>query len=257
MAIIKKSPILSGVDGRHVDALARRVIAELRNKPPKEFRERVAQATGWLIEKAMSNDIFILEDARSELMARGLSAADIVDHCVSDAAREMGRQWADDEASFATVTLGTARLHGLCKLLTSDWENPSNLKPNASVLIAVCDREDHLIGPVVLADQVRRAGYSVHLMTRAVPEKLLSKLTSEPFATVFVSCSAEVSLENVATTVRHVRAKMSRSPRFVLGGPVIDCVDDLLERTGVDLVTNSIGLALADPGRSSEMVANC
>jgi methanogenic corrinoid protein MtbC1 len=246
MARDSKEPLLSGVDERRVDALARRVISALRNKPPKQLRIRIAEATDWLVETALSSQIFILDDVRVELMSRNLAPADIMDHCIADAAREMGRRWSDDEASFASVSLGSARLHGLCKLFASNWDSTAILKPNASVLIAVCDQEHHLIGPVVLADQVRRSGYSVHLMVQAVPDKVVSKLTSEPFATVFISCSSTVALDNVRCTVQSIRAKIARVPRLVLGGPLVDHFDDLQQMTAVDLVTNNIGLALAN-----------
>ncbi|MBL3704332.1 hypothetical protein GI582_16665 [Sulfitobacter sp. BDSS02] len=245
MPIPKRDNGLKGVAAKNVDALARRVISELRNKPPKEFRERVTDATDWLVRTAMSKDIFILEEARNALLSRDLSPADIIDYCISDAAREMGRQWEEDEASFAAVSLGSARLHGLCKLLSADWHHSSNLTPMASVLIAVCDREDHLIGPVVLADKIRRSGYSVHLIAPALPEKIVSKLTSEPFETVLISCSGSVALDNVVKTVQVMRSRLAKTPRIVLGGPIIQCEEDLIEKTGVDLVTSDYNIALA------------
>ncbi|MBJ6370093.1 cobalamin B12-binding domain-containing protein [Sedimentitalea arenosa] len=247
MARSPKDPFLSGVDDKRVDALARRVISALRNRPPRELRDRIRDATDWLVETVLSKDIFIAEDARAELMSRNLLPADIMDHCIADAARELGERWTKDVATFSQVSLGSARLHGLCKHFAVDWEPSRNLRPNGSVLIAVCDREDHLIGPVILADQLRRAGYSVHLMVRATPEKLLSKLTSEPFSTVLISCSGLGSLTDAASAVKLVRRKLSKVPRLVLGGPVLDHAEDLLETTGVDLVTNSIAAAVAVP----------
>lgn len=240
-----KTPVLTGVNDRRVDALARRVIAAVRQRPSGELRQRIDAATEWLLGEVVSSQVFIVEDACAELQSRNISNADLIDHCITDSARELGRRWVEDETSFSVVSLGSARLYGLCKALSVSWENCQTKKNRVSILLAVCGREDHLIGPVVLSDQLRRAGYSVFLMPRATPQQIWKKLQINDFTTMFISCSGTETLQYVVDAIKYIRDRADAAPRIVLGGPVIDHVDDLQQMTGADLVTNDIARALS------------
>jgi methanogenic corrinoid protein MtbC1 len=233
-----------GVDVDRVGALARQVIEMLRKRRSPELQVCISEAALWLADASVSPDTFCKDAVMAEMENRQLRVIDVIDHCIPQAARILGQRWVDNETSFALVSLGSARLLGLCKAMSSQWVPRSYNGNRKTVLIAACQGEDHTIGAAVIADQMRRAGHSVRLMVGGTAQDIASRLRQDRFDLMMLSCGGVESIENVARTVRYVKTAVSNPPKIVLGGAVLGHVDGLLQRTGVDLVTNDLSMAL-------------
>ncbi len=105
------------------------------------------------------------------------------------------------------------------------------------------DREDHIIGPAVLADQLRRRGHSVQMHSNATGETICEKLRHELYDGVLISVSTTQALEKAAGVIKHTRMSFPSIP-LVLGGAIVSRKDTRQVNTGADLVTNDIDDAL-------------
>jgi methylmalonyl-CoA mutase cobalamin-binding subunit len=155
----------------------------------------------------------------------------------------IGDDWVNDRLTFAKVSVAGARLFDLCKAMGREWDNLHPGSAARSLLLVTMDREDHIIGPAVLSDQLRRRGHSVQLLSNATDRSLCDRISRDRYDAVLISVSTWQALESAARAIREVR-KARLGTLIVLGGSAI--AEDKRKRpsTGADLTTNDIDEAL-------------
>lgn len=233
------------VASRHVDALARTVLTSLRTFPTYELRMRLSHAARELAELTSQADEFDVVAVMDDLRLRRFSHADVMDFCIPEAALVIGHAWHEDHLPFWRVSLAGARMYQLAKRITAEWTGAAGYDARMAVLLVQCQENAHVLGPALLADQLRRAGCSVSTIA-AGPETQLAQVMDEGlFDLVVFTCSSLEVLETVAFLVKHTREDACLVPPMVLGGPVIDYAENIRELTGVDLVTKDIKKALS------------
>ena len=228
----------------HVDALARSVLKNLKPRPGPDVRGRLDEAAHWLADMSIEGGEFDCAAVCAEMDKRGILPTDIVDFCIPRASVIVGESWHYNRVSFWQVSLSGARLYGLIKRLAVEWQFDGHSDRRKAVLLLVPASEDHLVGPAVLADQLRRLGCSVSLVTSNDPMVVIDRVDRGAFDLLLISCGALVALENVAYLVKQLRTGCGAVPPIVLGGAALDHGSGIQTRTDVDLVTNDIGLAL-------------
>ncbi len=241
-----------------VDALARRVLSVLKSRPTPELHARLAEFGEALLRDAQDPACDLCGMTIARIRAARLSASDVIDFCIPEAARRLGEQWTDNTAHFTQVTLATARLQRLIGDLTMAFPDPPAQDNRPGVLVVVCETEQHLIGPLVLASQLRRIGCSVGFLVSDDPRTVCDRIDRGLFDLVLFSCAGTHALEPIRSIVKYTRAHARVCPPVVLGGNVATEADVIKEKTGVDLVTSDPNQALAlcsrgdySPGRPS------
>lgn len=186
---------------------------------------------------------FDRELVRSDLVTLRISPTDIIDHCIPQVARMLGEDWVNDRLSFARVSVASVRLYALCKSSGQEWDNLRMGGDCRTLLLATIDREDHIIGPAVLADQLRRRGHSVRLQSNATGASLAQLVARDNFDGVLISVATRDGLETAAKAIRELRLSGSDTV-IALGGAVLneDGIDK--SKTGADVTTNDIDEAL-------------
>ena len=234
------------------------VISEIKKRPAGDASSRVDAATARLIEQ-ISTARFDVTEALAELFAMNVTNAEILDFCIPNAAATLGQQWCDDHMSFADVSVGSARLHGMCRAVSQAWTAGVAAPGGLAILVAVCEGEDHFLGQSVIAAQLRRGGHSTRCLLGAKAEDIGDALHKDAYDAIMISCSGRVALETVAQTTKELRNEVRNLPTLIVGGAVLDYHDRVLEKTGADLVTKDLDLALsrlvANPFGALEMVA--
>lgn len=230
---------------RHVDTLARSVLTSLRTYPSPDLRAKLSLAASDLASLSISSGIFDAEAIMEDLKGRKFSNADIMDYCIPEAALLVGQGWIEDQVSFWQVSLSGARLFNLVKRISAEWSHSTRSDQRFAVLLVVCREQTHILGPVLLADQLRRANCSVTLVTAETGAELSSRINQGFYDLVVFSCSSLEVLETATHLVKHIRQEACVVPPLVLGGPVIDHAENIRETTGVDLVTRDIKRALS------------
>ncbi|MBF21691.1 MAG: hypothetical protein CMH10_06955 [Marinovum sp.] len=227
-----------------VSNLAQRVLRELGQKAPAEAREQIQKTAHWLAVTCSTPGSYSHEAMLKALMQKGVSNELLIDVCIPEAARTLGAGWNDNTRSFGQVSLGTVRLQGLVQELSAQWKFTPVIHDQPSVLVAICGDEDHILGPLVLSDQLRRLGYSVKLLLGATEKDVYDNIETGFFDMVMFSCSSVVSLDNVAKVVKSLRQEISDPPILLLGGAVLGHAPEIEKLVAVDVIASGLTDAL-------------
>ena len=229
--------------GSLVDGLAKTVISQVNTAPHHRRSRRIEIGSKILYAAVLDTKSFDQELLKSDLSVMRITLTDIVDHCIPQVAIELGQGWVDDTLSFAEVTVASARLFGLCKSIGQQWDNIRPHLNSLNLLLATAVREDHILGPAVLADQLRRRGHSVRLQSNATAETIVERLYDNHYDGILMSVASGQSLESASKIIRDVKLQFPNIT-VVLGGATLTGTDELHGTTGADLVTNDIDKAL-------------
>jgi methanogenic corrinoid protein MtbC1 len=232
-----------GGDGLAV--LARTVVARIasRDGPVQRQVDHDLVVTLARALSAPSPDGF--EALRPDLRRARIGEAELIDSYFPAIARFLGCAWAEDQAGFAEVTLGTARMQGMLRQLGRDWDSATTAAPDGgTVLIVLPQGEQHSLGAMVLAGQLRRQGISVQLRIGTPPDELCRLVAERDFDCAMLSVACEERLALCAKLVKSLKEGSAGRLRVAVGGAVLDRPVDICQRTGADIATNDPKLAL-------------
>lgn len=206
------------------------------------------EVTNRLLEATMHRSPETHRAVVAQMLEAGITPEAIADIYIPEVARRMGTEWEDDVSGFAQVTLGSAHLQSLLRDLDSIWDTGhSGIGKDARplVLVMTIPEAQHTLGATILSTQLRRLGCSVRLQAgRSVvlPEDDRSPDTCDA---IFASASRSDPASDVARMIAGLRREMTPPPPIVLGGTILDVVDDPLAATNADFATLDPVAALA------------
>ncbi|MEO1024590.1 MAG: cobalamin-dependent protein [Pseudomonadota bacterium] len=236
-----KTTMADGV--RLVDHLALSVISKVNDGPGRHRNRRLEVGTRILLTAILEDSVFDQEQMKHDLEAFRISPADIIDYCIPYAAEKLGEDWVNDRLSFAKVTICSARLYGLCKLVGREWDGVRAHPTALNIVIATIRREDHIIGPAVLTEKLRRRGHSVRILHNTTASEIAKVLSEDHFDGVFITASSLTTLDYAKKAINTLRKQNVAEP-LILGGAALNATEDRLKDTGADLVTNDIDTAI-------------
>ncbi|AHM03490.1 PpaA, heme-binding protein SCHIC domain protein sensory protein, regulator for photosystem formation [Roseibacterium elongatum DSM 19469] len=204
------------------------------------------------------------------LRQNGVSVEDIVDIIIPAIARSLGQRWADDEISFAEVSIGSARLQETVRALGSPTR-AGHLgigasipdKPQADpaprtgdeaekrVLLIIPRSEHHSLGAFVCADQLRRMDYAVDIAVDQHLRDITNTVRQRRYAMIGITAAGRRALASARDLVQCIRINTVRATPIVLGGSILESRSDLRKLTGVDHVASDMASALALCGLES------
>ncbi|MFP7672423.1 cobalamin-dependent protein [Marivita sp. S0852] len=228
-----------------VSVLASTVISVLNDKGEEAARTIRASAVLRLLNEVLKPGAFDPDGLLLALQNNRISADQIVDIYIPQAAHELGAMWVNDDIGFAKVTIATARLQGLLTLLAPPWScKPCAAAQEKNVLLILQGDDSHTLGPHVATAQIRRMGASVRILFGAHADTIVQALSDENYDMVLFSGSRPDALASISNLVKRIRAGILTPPPLVLGGIVLSLTDGVKEKTDVDLVTNDVKVAL-------------
>lgn len=176
----------------------------------------------------------------AEMMARQIDPATVACLYAPAAARSLGAGWAADEVSFIEVTLCTEKLHALVRRVD---ELLAEVRPvtGPSALVLVADAEQHTLGAMVLALELRLAGFSAMVRVAPMPRDLTQLMSGNRFDLALVSLGCTAALDSAVGLVRTLRLLSRKDEMCIFVGGAIP-VDDplLLKETGADRVLRDV-----------------
>ena len=184
-------------------------------------------------------DAAALEDEMERLR---LSPGDVMDIVIPAAAQALGRMWEEDEAGFLEVSLACARLQELCRRCSHAWQCDPAQQDCTGALVAVVEGEDHILGAIVLADQLRRRRMSVQVQFQATPQSILDGLRFGSYDCVFFSAATEATLGRLCEVLRAIKDDKLLCPTVAVGGQVLNykSADVLKSEVLADYLTNDV-----------------
>ncbi len=175
----------------------------------------------------------------SHLKKAGLSDEEIIDRIIPTAARRIGEKWVKDELTFAEVTVSAARMQELSRFLGGRGSSVLNSIPlGFNMLLIIPKEEQHTMGAFVAADQFRRQGLWVHLAIGQDASELNQTVSHNHFSMVGISAASRRSLKPVKTIIDILKDRENSIP-IVLGGNILNVVEDVQIKTNADHFTNN------------------
>ncbi|TVP95171.1 MAG: hypothetical protein EA338_12205 [Roseinatronobacter sp.] len=234
---------------------AMRVVAELTRASDGGRNTASAVVAKLVTDFARSGDKQALSALLAEMRQRRVSAEDVMDAYLPDALGAIGQEWHDEEIDILHASLACARLQGLLRELGRAWASSRcGLVGDGRILLTLPAGEQHTLGAMLAANQLRRIGVSVKVMLLPRATELRDILTHNQFHAVFISVSNETSLLPCATMVQELRTWSQGHIPIVIGGGLVSSAQSdskhrrIAEVSGADLVTSDIVCALQSCG---------
>ena len=229
--------------------LVAEVLRQLRNKE-RRFRTRsVARVCPKLLHALLDAALAPDFDAVPVLRAfqgEGIHPNDIADAYVPAAARTLGCDWERDKLSFARVTVAAGRLQSLLGRLAQPNDAVRASHPGApNVLLVSFEGDQHTLGWKLLSVQLRRRGAAARAVLDIAPGAIADIAEQVSFDLVLVSASRPQVLGQVARMVAAMRSRMITLPPIVLGGIIVDLLDDAELPADISAITNCLDTALS------------
>lgn len=225
-----------------VEGLARTVIRTLSKKPGAARSKRLNEVGNRLLDASLNNDSISFEDFMAASPGLRVSESDLFDYCVPAAATALGDRWHDDTLTFAEVSMASARLYRLC--LSFEEVSDDSAAHGFSILLASLKREDHIIGPALLARKLRREGNAVVLMSNCTVADIAQRSKHGNFDCLMISVASLSALDAATAAIQYLRTEGKEGLPIFVGGAALDCGVGMEQETGADLVTSDINVAL-------------
>jgi MerR family transcriptional regulator, light-induced transcriptional regulator len=189
-------------------------------------------------------------DLRQEFRRLRVTPNALAELYIPAAARRFGEAWMDDTMNFCDVTLATSRLQSLLHELTSGFfDEERRGTGEGTVLVVVPAGEQHMLGGLSLAWQLRRRGISVCLQMSPSLAALRKLVENRRFDGAFVSVASDRHFDSLKTLVSALKGADSTSRlSVVVGGPVTTFDAPDIATVGADLVTSDVDAALERMG---------
>lgn len=194
---------------------------------------------------ALSSDRAACHAVIHQALAEGYDRTVLADFYVPAVAHQLGEMWCEDQLGFADVTIGTARLQAILRELGPEWTADLAASVDAPLILLISPQNDqHTLGTVLVAGQLRRRGYSVRMALDPSSHDLQRLMRQITFDAVFISASQSESLEKLRRMIDFTRKNLKSVPPFVLGGGILEIHDHVASLVGVEIATSNIDEAI-------------
>ncbi len=219
-----------------VESLAREVLSRL----PQQFGSQ--PSLGLSFTPDMINELataLISEDNKAA--GRLVSAQQDAGHSeksiylvyLAEAARLLGKWWEADTVDFAQVTIGTARIYAILRVLAPLMRRNTTTTSGKSSFLCSVPGETHTLGVKMASDLLRADGWTIDLAIGETHEQLIERIAEAQPVIIGLSAAGEHAMPGLAKLVMAVRICTPDASIFV-GGHIVDSYADLIQLSGVD-----------------------
>ena len=202
-----------------------------------------------LSKAATAPDPDALSSVIADMRASKVAPDVIVDIYIPEVARRFGVEWENDTLSFAEVSIGTSRLQSALRRIATDRAiDDGRAGPKQTVLLHVPEGENHTLGAVAAACQLRRMGISVALRLNDPLRDVSALVASRAFDAILLSCADTDQLEKLNGMIDILRQRCGAPTPVFVGGALAARPTRAGERIGADFVTNNLDAVASQLG---------
>lgn len=236
------SHVVGGVARQVLSALSSELRLIYPDMPPRALVRFLDEMQAALTQPNPKTITTLLNDMRRA----GIRDTDIADFYIPVVARRMGEQWVADSMEFTQVTVGMANLQTMLRTLDSSWCMPERAPFGTlgEICIIVPQGVQHSLGASILAGQMRRAGYDVHLGINIEMDRIAQFVSSPATVGVMLSASLWEPLDFLKAAVKKIRQGNPWAPVLV-GGNILERECDVAALIGADHAMNDWQAALS------------
>lgn len=243
---------MRGAPDRMLTQFALRVVSDLRRDTPVQKGVPQADLLDLLLTHTLRGDTEPLGLLYTQMKRRGVTAEQIIDIYFPAAITTIGTAWHEGDLDILQATLRMSRLQTILRELGRAWVSDRVGSPlGPRVLLVLPGGEQHTLGAMIAANQMRRVGVSVRVCLVPTSALFVEPLQNYQFDAIFVSVSNRSCLASCAELVKNIRMLPAVDLPIVLGGGVLtDLQNDndrqqLADHVGADLATLDVTRALA------------
>lgn len=185
-------------------------------------RHPLAHSLPEAITLALAADEAGLNQLIADLVGKGWTSEELARDLIEPAARGLGDAWLADEASEFDVTLGMGLLQLASHAARSTPCAETLRKSRYTILLAPAPGEQHMLGPVMLADQFADRGWGVDLAFPKTDLDLISALREQAPDALGLGLSDALlrpeGLARLKETIGRTRAALPQSPLVIAVG---------------------------------------
>jgi len=213
------------------DLLAERALAQLPGRNEGQVNDQI---TGFFAAELLRSSPVHARRYAETLLDHGVREDVFLEGYAAGAAALLGEAWADDRLSFAMVTHGMGQLMDVVR----DCISPPPAQPfmqmdRPRVLMARAPGEEHVLGLLIVAQDMRRRGWLVRLHLSGDLEALAAATQMQPFDLIGFTASCHERSRGLRTAIRQIRG-FQRDSAIAVGGGIGDA-DGLSDEIGADL----------------------
>lgn len=235
-----------------VTQFAFQVVSELRRTSGIETGSPKDAILDLLLTHTSSGEVAPLGALYAAMKRSGVTAEQMIDIYFPAAIGKIGTDWHEGDLNILQATLRLSRLQTILRELGRAWVSDSTGHPcGPRVLLALPAGEQHTLGAMIAANQMRRVGVSVRVCLVPKPAQMTELLQKHRFDAVFVSASNRSCLASCADLIKNIRRQPAGGLPVVLGGGILKEMSDdmglkaLADHVGADVATLDVRRALA------------
>lgn len=246
------SSSIGAPDDTAVTHFALRVVSELRRDSEIESGAPKGSVLDLLLRHTYSGDVEPLNALYTAMKRNGVTAEQMIDIYFPSAITRIGNDWHDGDLDILQATLRMSRLQAILRELGRAWISDSvGSGCGPRILLVLPAGEQHTLGAMVAANQMRRIGVSVRVCLVPRSQQLSDLLQKHRFDAVFISASNRSCLASCVDLVKTIRKWSSGRMPVVLGGGILKETSldmdlrAIADHVGADLATLDVTKALA------------
>ncbi len=231
---------------------AMRVVSELTRSDRIETGRPHRHVLDLLIRHAKTGEQDALSQLYCEMRHRAISGEQITDVYFPAAIDRIGAEWHECDLDILQASIALSRLQSLLRELGRAWvSDRTGERTGPCILLALPAQEQHTLGAMIAANQMRRMGVSVRVALVPKFGEMQRLLRENRYSAVFVSVSNRSCLASCADLMKTIRDNSGNELPVVCGGGIVAEMGQdmssaqLASLVGAGLATSNIPEALA------------
>lgn len=233
-------------DAAVVTQFALHVVSRLTRTNTIEHGAPLRDLLLMLVRFSRYGDPAIMARIFDDMRRHRISAEQVIDVYLPAAVRSLGESWHEGDLDILQTSIACARLQALLRELGKAWmADQTGSIAGPRVLLVLPRDEQHTLGAMIAANQLRRLGVSVRVDLLPTVQHVQAELTERRFDALFLSVSNLRSLESCRELVKTLRADWRRDIPVVIGGGIVASNQSVMTPERIASMTGA-GLATAN-----------
>ena len=171
------------------------------------------------------------------LFDKGMAIESIYLDLIAPAAKYLGEMWVDDRVDFSRVSLGASCMQRSLLALSENSESEYNSTYQRSVLLSSMPGDQHMLGPSIAAEFLRRYGWHTQFVMPKSADDILVEIKNNEFDLLGLSLSCDDHLSDLDSLINRLKSDPSfKDIGIIVGGRGATIDPEHVMKAGSDVV---------------------
>ena len=184
---------------------------------------------------AVNTDVKSSLEFIGSLIDKNISVESIYLDLISPAAKYLGDMWVEDRVDFSRVSLGASCMQRSLIGLGERCDSQHDFTAQRSMLISAMPGDQHMLGPSIAAEFLRRYGWHAKFIMPKSPDDITNELRQNKFDILGLSLSCDDYLGDLEPLISYVRSSAG-DLGIIAGGRAVMADPGFVSKAGPDVV---------------------